>query len=83
VLVCYDFLGLFRGFVPRFVKRYAELGEQVLSATQSYVAEVRSGAFPDDKHSFGVKVTKDDKDKSAAPSESVEARYASAPKERG
>jgi 3-methyl-2-oxobutanoate hydroxymethyltransferase len=79
VLVCYDFLGLFRGFVPRFVKRYAELGEQVLAATQSYVAEVRSGAFPEDKHSFGVKAVKEP----VAPSESVEARYASAPKERG
>lgn len=77
VLVCYDYLGLFRGFVPRFVKRYAELGEQVLGATRSYVDEVRSGAFPEDRHSFG------NKDKPEPAREGVEARYASAPKERG
>lgn len=79
VLVNYDMLGLFRGFVPRFVKRYAELGEQLLSAAQSYVAEVRSGAFPDDKHSFGSGPARE----APASGESNEARYASAPKERG
>jgi 3-methyl-2-oxobutanoate hydroxymethyltransferase len=54
VLVCYDFLGMYRDLKPKFVKRYAELGDAVVSATKSYVEEVRSGAFPDDAHSFGV-----------------------------
>jgi 3-methyl-2-oxobutanoate hydroxymethyltransferase len=52
VLVCYDFLGLFRELQPKFVKRYAELGQAVVDATSAYVAEVRSGSFPDDAHAF-------------------------------
>jgi 3-methyl-2-oxobutanoate hydroxymethyltransferase len=56
VLVCYDFLGMFRGLRPKFVKRYAELGDQVVEATRAYVDEVRSGAFPAPEHSFGIKL---------------------------
>ncbi len=54
VLVCYDFLGMFREIKPKFVKRYAELGDAVVEATRAYVAEVRSGAFPSAAHSFGM-----------------------------
>ncbi|MEB2313561.1 MAG: 3-methyl-2-oxobutanoate hydroxymethyltransferase [Sorangiineae bacterium] len=54
VLVCYDFLGMFRDFTPKFVKRFAELGEQVVAATEAYVREVRAGSFPDAAHSFGM-----------------------------
>ena len=54
VLVCYDFLGMYPELRPRFVKRFAEVGEQIVKATQAYVSEVRSGAFPDDAHSFGT-----------------------------
>ncbi len=54
VLVCYDFLGMFREFTPKFVKRFAELGDAVVSATEAYVREVQSGAFPDAAHSFGM-----------------------------
>jgi 3-methyl-2-oxobutanoate hydroxymethyltransferase len=80
VLVCYDFLGLFQGFVPRFVKRYAELGDTVAAATRAYVNEVRAGQFPEDRHSFGSSRVE--------PSSADEARYASGPssgpgKERG
>jgi 3-methyl-2-oxobutanoate hydroxymethyltransferase len=55
VLVCYDFLGMFRGMRPKFVKRYAELGDAVVEATRAYVDEVRAGKFPADAHSFGIK----------------------------
>lgn len=54
VLVCYDFLGMFPDLRPRFVKRFAELGEAVIDATRAYVAEVRGGAFPTEAHSFGA-----------------------------
>jgi 3-methyl-2-oxobutanoate hydroxymethyltransferase len=54
VLVCYDLLGMFRDFTPKFVKRYAELGDSVVRATEAYVAEVRSGVFPGPEHSFGM-----------------------------
>ncbi len=54
VLVCYDFLGMFREIKPKFVKRFAELGEEVVRATRDYVAEVQAGTFPGAAHSFGM-----------------------------
>ncbi len=38
---------------PKFVKHFAELGAQIVAATQSYVSEVRGGAFPSAAQSFG------------------------------
>ena len=58
VLVCYDFLGLYRDIKPKFVKRFAELGDAVVAATEDYVREVQSGNFPDAAHSFGMKKEK-------------------------
>lgn len=52
VLVCYDFLGMVRGFAPKFVKHFAELGDQVVAATRAYGRAVRDGSFPDQSHSF-------------------------------
>ena len=75
VLVCYDFLGLFQGFVPRFVKRYAQLADSVEAAALAYVEEVRAGQFPADEHSFG--------NARAEPPAPHEARSASGPKVRG
>ena len=52
VLVCYDFLGMYPSLKPKFVKHFAELGAQIVAATQSYVKEVREGSFPDAAHGF-------------------------------
>ncbi|MBC7337355.1 MAG: 3-methyl-2-oxobutanoate hydroxymethyltransferase, partial [Clostridia bacterium] len=52
VLVYHDVLGLFRRFVPRFVKQYAQLREPIINAFQTYIQEVREGRFPDEAHSF-------------------------------
>ncbi len=52
VLVCYDLLGLYTDFVPRFVKRYADLGLRTSDAIKAYVGEVKAGTFPTDDHSF-------------------------------
>jgi 3-methyl-2-oxobutanoate hydroxymethyltransferase len=46
VLVSYDMLGLFEGFVPSFVRQYAQLGQTIVSATQEYAADVRAGRYP-------------------------------------
>ncbi|HEY6556350.1 MAG TPA: 3-methyl-2-oxobutanoate hydroxymethyltransferase [Polyangiaceae bacterium] len=54
VLVCYDFLGMYREIHPKFVKRFAELGDAVVGATQRYVQEVQNGTFPGAEHSFGM-----------------------------
>jgi 3-methyl-2-oxobutanoate hydroxymethyltransferase len=55
VLVSDDMLGLFGGFTPKFVKRYANLGEQVEAAAAAYAQDVRSRAFPGPEHVFPVK----------------------------
>ncbi len=52
VLVTPDLVGLFQGFRPRFVRRYAELGDQIRRAAASYVADVASGDFPNEQESF-------------------------------
>jgi 3-methyl-2-oxobutanoate hydroxymethyltransferase len=52
VLVSYDAFGLFQGFVPRFVKRYADLGAIVTEAARSYIDDVRNGSFPSAEHSI-------------------------------
>lgn len=54
VLVTEDVLGLFTGFKPRFVKRYAELGEQVSTAAAEFAADVRARRFPGPEHLFGA-----------------------------
>ena len=46
VLVTPDLLGLFEGFRPKFVRRYAELGEPIREAAAAYVADVAEGRFP-------------------------------------
>jgi 3-methyl-2-oxobutanoate hydroxymethyltransferase len=54
VLVSYDMLGMDETFKPRFVRRFAKLGETIKEATQQYVAEVRGRTFPSDAESFAV-----------------------------
>ena len=51
VLVSQDMLGLTEGFNPKFLKRFAELRQEAVAATQKYVAEVHEGTFPDEAHS--------------------------------
>ena len=53
VLVCNDLLGLDTSFHPRFLKRYANLENPIVSAVKQYVDEVKEGVFPSSEHSFG------------------------------
>jgi 3-methyl-2-oxobutanoate hydroxymethyltransferase len=52
ILVSHDMLGLYTRFHPRFVRRYATLGDSMLDAFQRYVADVRSEEFPSDDESY-------------------------------
>jgi 3-methyl-2-oxobutanoate hydroxymethyltransferase len=52
VLVFHDLVGLFEAFQPKFVKRYADLGEAVRTAVRAYCDEVRHGTFPGPEHAF-------------------------------
>ena len=54
VLVWHDLLGLYAGSTPRFVKRYAEIGETISSALTQYATEVRTGAFPAEEHTYSI-----------------------------
>jgi 3-methyl-2-oxobutanoate hydroxymethyltransferase len=54
VLVFHDLLGLYEGKPPRFVKRYADLAAETRAALERYAAEVRSGAFPGDEHTYSI-----------------------------
>jgi 3-methyl-2-oxobutanoate hydroxymethyltransferase len=54
VLVYHDLLGLYPGKSPRFVKRYAELAPVIEEALERFAAEVRSGAFPGEEHTYSI-----------------------------
>lgn len=54
ILLCYDLLGVFTDFKPKFTKRYANLTEVAVNGISRYVQEVKAGAFPDDDHTYGV-----------------------------
>jgi len=58
VLVVDDMLGLFTTFKPKFVKRYAELGDAGEAAIAAYAQEVREGTFPAPEHGFAEEAPK-------------------------
>ena len=55
ILVYQDMLGMFSDFTPKFVKRYANVGEVMREAFANYAAEVASGAFPTVEHTYKIK----------------------------
>jgi 3-methyl-2-oxobutanoate hydroxymethyltransferase len=55
ILVTEDMLGLFNEFLPRHVKRFAELGEEVTAAVAAYAEEVKARTFPGPEHTFQPK----------------------------
>ncbi len=61
ILLCYDLLGVFTDFKPKFTKRYAKLTDVAVEAIGRYAREVRTGAFPDADHSYTVKDQEYDK----------------------
>ena len=46
VLVMHDMLGINMGFRPKFLRHYAELGNQIIDAVGNYINDVKSGDFP-------------------------------------
>jgi 3-methyl-2-oxobutanoate hydroxymethyltransferase len=58
ILVVDDMLGLFTAFKPKFVKRYATLGQDGEAAIAAYAAEVRAGTFPAPEHGFADEAPK-------------------------
>ncbi|MGN0243108.1 MAG: 3-methyl-2-oxobutanoate hydroxymethyltransferase [Lachnospiraceae bacterium] len=54
VLVYQDMLGMFSDFTPKFVKRFANVGEVMKSAFEAYCQEVQSGSFPAKEHEYTI-----------------------------
>jgi len=54
VLVWHDLLGLYEGRAARFVKRYADVGEVVRTALESYADDVRERRFPEEQHTYSI-----------------------------
>ncbi len=54
VLVFHDLLGITSGRVPKFVKRYADIHDQMVAGIRAYADEVRSRHFPDADHVYSA-----------------------------
>jgi 3-methyl-2-oxobutanoate hydroxymethyltransferase len=52
VLVTHDLIGYFEGYVPKFVKRYADVSAEIDKAVSSYREDVLNGRFPGPENSF-------------------------------
>jgi len=55
ILLCYDLLGVFTDFKPKFTKRYANISEIAVAGIEQYIHEVKTGVFPDAAHSYATK----------------------------
>ena len=52
VLVMHDMLGINQGFSPRFLRRYANLAEDITHAVQTYIEDVKTQDFPNEKEQY-------------------------------
>jgi len=52
VLVTHDMLGITKDFQPRFLRRYLDLFEDIKVATKSYIQDIKSGDFPNEKEQY-------------------------------
>ncbi len=61
IVVTDDILGKFTDFAPKFVKKYANLHDTVLSAVEEYIVEVKNELFPSEKESFALNLEEKEK----------------------
>ena len=52
VLVFHDVFGIFNDFVPKFVKKYADVNKIITKACKNYINDVKNGVFPAQEHTF-------------------------------
>ena len=69
VQVFHDLMGLYQDFTPKHARKYANLGDAIVSATTDYISDVQSDRFPTDKESYTLsrKVLDALSDHSASP----------------
>jgi len=56
-------LGQFQAFTPKFVKQYANIAEIIINAFKEYIDDVKNERFPEDKHVYHIKDSKEDFEK--------------------
>ncbi|MDD4801772.1 MAG: 3-methyl-2-oxobutanoate hydroxymethyltransferase [Syntrophomonas sp.] len=54
VLVINDMLGMFKGHIPKFVKKFANLEPLIMEALKAYKSEVEAGTFPGEEHGYTI-----------------------------
>lgn len=54
ILVYADMMGMFSDYVPKFVKKYANVGEAMREACKSYIEEVKAGSYPNTEHTYAI-----------------------------
>jgi 3-methyl-2-oxobutanoate hydroxymethyltransferase len=54
LMIVSDILGIFQAFTAKFVKKYANLGEETLKALSVYADDVRAGRFPETQHTYNM-----------------------------
>jgi 3-methyl-2-oxobutanoate hydroxymethyltransferase len=54
LMIVSDILGIFQAFTAKFVKKYANLGEETLNALRTYADDVRAGRFPEAQHTYNM-----------------------------
>jgi 3-methyl-2-oxobutanoate hydroxymethyltransferase len=54
LMIVSDILGIFQAFTAKFVKKYANLGEETLNALRVYADDVRTGRFPGAQHTYNM-----------------------------
>jgi len=54
LMIVSDVLGIFQAFTAKFVKKYANLGEETLKALRTYADDVRAGRFPEAQHTYNM-----------------------------
>jgi 3-methyl-2-oxobutanoate hydroxymethyltransferase len=52
LMISSDVLGVFQAFTPKFVKKYANIAEEITKAFEAYVEDVRAHRFPEDHHAY-------------------------------
>jgi 3-methyl-2-oxobutanoate hydroxymethyltransferase len=55
ILVFHDLVGLSNGYLPKFVRKYADLCKIISQAVKAYMNDIKSGDFPDDRYSYHLK----------------------------
>ncbi len=63
LIICGDMLGLFQAFTPKFVKKYANVAEICINAMKAYIEDVKTSAFPEDKHVYHIQDSLEDFEK--------------------